>query len=160
MRNPFAIDAFAPVTTTALGALFVITVPLIALCAAWLIVLFGKREATSASSSSGLLTRAHSSCRRLLVKNSSVTPSRAILFPLAILLLPVAAGIAILKYRLYEIDLLINRTIVYGSLTAILAGAYVASVGLSHGSSLLSPARRRTLPSCPRRSSWPRPSRP
>lgn len=44
--------------------------------------------------------------------------------------IPVATAIAILKYRLYEIDLLINRTLVYGPLTAILAGAYIASIQL------------------------------
>jgi hypothetical protein len=41
---------------------------------------------------------------------------------------PVAIGFAVLKYRLYDIDLLINRALVYGSLTAMLALFYVGSV--------------------------------
>jgi hypothetical protein len=52
----------------------------------------------------------------------------SVLFAVGISLLPVAAGIAVLRYRLYEIDRLINRTLVYGLLTALLAGVYAGLV--------------------------------
>jgi hypothetical protein len=47
---------------------------------------------------------------------------------ISFILIPISIGAALLRYRLYDIDLVINRTLVYGLLTAILATAYVALV--------------------------------
>jgi len=47
---------------------------------------------------------------------------------LLLVLLPISFGVAILRYRLYDIDILINRTLVYLTLTAILALIYIGSI--------------------------------
>jgi hypothetical protein len=49
-------------------------------------------------------------------------------FGLGVTAVPVAVGIAILRHRLYDIDRIINRSLVYGALTALLVAGYTACV--------------------------------
>jgi hypothetical protein len=51
-----------------------------------------------------------------------------LLMMVALLAIPATMGVAILRYRLYDIDRLINRTLVYVTLSALLAGAYLLAV--------------------------------
>jgi len=57
-------------------------------------------------------------------------PVTLLIASFGLLLVPIAVGIAVTRYRLYEIDRLINRTLVYVPLTAIVAGLYAGVVAL------------------------------
>ena len=60
----------------------------------------------------------------------SVSDAFFVVGGLALLSIPVVSGLAILRYRLYDIDVVINKALVYGALTAFLGVAYVGCVAL------------------------------
>jgi len=60
---------------------------------------------------------------------------------------PIAAAVAMFKYRLYEIDLIINRTLVYATLTAMLVLLYVGGVVSLQYAFRVSPGRSLSWPS-------------
>ncbi len=60
--------------------------------------------------------------------NVGVTLLFLTIWPVAFLLIPLSIGFSILRYRLYDIDVLINRTLVYGTLTILLGLVYVGLI--------------------------------
>jgi len=60
-------------------------------------------------------------------------------------IVPIAVGIAVLKYRLYEIDIIINRALVYVSLTATLVALYLGGIVLLQRLFVLLTGQRSTL---------------
>jgi hypothetical protein len=68
----------------------------------------------------------------VLYGNTGVAPIASLVAGLVafggLALLPIAIGIAVLRYRLYEIDRLVSRTISYGVLTAIVGGLFVGFI--------------------------------
>jgi hypothetical protein len=83
------------------------------------------------------------------VINAPIEQASPILFrvldALIISSVPVAAGIAILRYRLYDIDRIINRTIVYGVLSLLLGLIYFGAIVLSQQVFVLLTGQRSTL---------------
>jgi hypothetical protein len=55
-------------------------------------------------------------------------PLSDLVFGISFAMIPLTIGIAILRYRLYDIDRIINRTLVYGLLTALLGAIYAGAV--------------------------------
>src|SRR5450432_2254815 len=70
----------------------------------------------------------------LLTESSSASPAWRLisaLAPIAVACLPLSIGVAILKYRLYDIDRLISRTLSYAVVTGVLLSVYVGIVVLT-----------------------------
>ena len=135
VRNPLGIGALGPLLRTTNKVAFVVLLLALVAAAASLVLRFRRsrgdeRQQLKWVASATVLAA-------ILVLSGPifwfVVPSATWLWPAAYALaaasFPISIGIAMLKYRLYDIDLIINRTLVYGALTIGVVGLYVLVVG-------------------------------
>jgi hypothetical protein len=55
------------------------------------------------------------------------------IYQIAVVMIPISVGVAILRYRLFDIDIIIRKTVQYGVLTAVLGLVYYGSILLLQG---------------------------
>ena len=128
IANPIGIAAVENPEVSAVGAgLLILLVLVIAVAFASLVIRF-RRSRGAERQQLKWFTYAGALLPLALLDDYLPAPVGDLVFGVVIVFLPVAAGIAILRYRLDDIDRLINRTLVYGLLTALLAGVYGGAV--------------------------------
>jgi hypothetical protein len=137
--NPIALGGFAGAVATAVGLTggFLIAVgmvgAMVSLVVRWRLSRGDERRQLTwiAFAGTGLaLVLAVSPLLSPDITRAQPSSSQHLLTGIALAGIAWAIGIAVLRYRLYDIDLVIDRTLVYGALTAILAGLYAASIRL------------------------------
>ena len=126
--NPYPVDS--PVIETMLNAGLVLLLAGLALAMASLVVRFRRATGLERLQLKQLVFAAVLTLPSMILAAFFYYDSVVvqILIATSLLALPVAAGLAILRYRLYDIDVVINRTLVYATLTAALAAIYLGSV--------------------------------
>jgi hypothetical protein len=134
--NPTGIQAAAGIIELSMNILVFVVVGIVLATAASVIVRFRRARGEERQQLKWLAYTAGflGASLGLGLLNFQVVHNRLIEFAagisgiVAVAAVPVAIGIAILRYRLYEIDLIINRTLVYGPLSAMLVLIYVGGV--------------------------------
>src|ERR687893_769464 len=127
-RNPFGIEGLRDLGVAVPIPIFLVGIPTMLLSVASLVLRFRRSQGEERQQLkwfvyAGVLVVV-ALFVPLLVPGAASTLLQLLVMPA----LPVAAGVAILRYRLYDIDRIINRTLVYGALTVALVLLYVGSV--------------------------------
>jgi hypothetical protein len=131
VRNPIGVDGVPDPEEGALGAVGFGLLLLCAAAAVTSVVLRFRRSQGVERQQLKWFTYAATLMILFLLLTDYLLPQSGVvdmLYGLVVALVPVAAGVAVLRYRLYDIDRLINRTLVYGTLTALLGAVYAAAV--------------------------------
>ena len=134
--NPTGIERAAGIMKSSQSILIPLTVGIVLAMAASVIVRFRRARGEERQQMKWLAYTAVflGPLLGVSVLNFQVLHNRVIEFavgiagPVVVAAVPVAIGVAILRYRLYEIDIVINRTLVYGSLTAMLVALYFGTI--------------------------------
>ena len=142
VRNPLGIEALRPIIDVLLSVLVLLPIAII-MCAAGLVQRFRRSRGQerlrlkwlAAAASFVAAVYAAAMAASLATDQFSSDVPRWILWLqeatiLSFILIPVAIGIAILRHRLYNIDRLINRALVYAGLTGVLSLAYLLLVAV------------------------------
>jgi signal transduction histidine kinase len=140
VRNPLGIEAFRPIAGVLTSSVFLIPIAIVG-CAVAVIRRYRRSQGQERlqmkwfAASAGLLAAGYlfamvSSIPFSLLDKPTPDWVNAIssLAILPFVLIPIVVGIAILKYRLYEIDVVIKKTVVFGALAAFITLVYVAIV--------------------------------
>jgi hypothetical protein len=131
IRNPIGIAGIPDPEAGALGAVLFGLLLLCSVAAVLSVVLRFRRSQGVERQQLKWFTYAAALMGVFLLLTDYLFPQNLVvelLYGLAVALVPVAAGIAVLRYRLYDIDRLVNRTLVYGALTALLGAVYAGAV--------------------------------
>ena len=138
-RNPLADPELADTLAPVLSLASVLLVVIFAACATSLVIRF-RRSHTDERQQIKLFAFSASMIAAFILLGNVLEATTGgaddglgdriaiVVFPMLLSGIPLAVGIAILRYRLYEIDRIISRTLSYGVLTAILAGGYLLAV--------------------------------
>ncbi len=132
IANPLGIEALRPLLDLFETLVFALYFPLLFASAASLVVRF-RRSGSVERQQIKWLALAALVIPVWFLTNAPVQAASPNLFAVmdalvVFALIPLAAGTAILRYRLYDIDVIINRTLVYGLLTVMLAALYLGGV--------------------------------
>jgi hypothetical protein len=128
IANPIGVAAVGNPEEGPVGPVLLIVLVVLAAAAFGSLVLRFRRSRGEERQQLKWFTYASALLPLAVVSDFLPAPVGDLLLGVLIVFLPVATGIAILRHRLYDIDRLINRTLVYGLLTALLAGVYAGAV--------------------------------